>query len=705
MSDFSHVNVAVEDRPAKPFKYSHVVNTTANFGGVQTLNCQFVPLGQTKVKFNNSSTVRCSPIVAPTFGGMQQHCFHSFVGVSDIYPYYNEVLGQKPVNLYPGETSIIRNFPYSYTHFITLCLLRFCHVRVFKSNIDTHGNELDYIPQSESDYDTYYYDMFAPLFAGDPHIYQVPQVFRDSFKPSYVENPYTDEHPELLLAYSPDSADFILKPDFAYPGTQIDPFIICFYLTENGKMLYKHLIGCGYKFTLNYNESIKVSILPILAVAKAYFDNFRIAAYDNYTETPMYDLYQHYYRSHPNGCVSTNGEFDSVEYNCFLQILAYLSMTYYSEDVDYISCQIPITGDKPATDGTTNFSRIKIKNSYDNGQGGNSVGNRFRDGSNSDDSQPAFIAYQSGFTQLDDEILKKLYYWINQTSKVGFQLRDLLIQRGYSQYVDECKSSFIGHDINDIVIDSVVSLASTAQAPLGEFAGRAVAYNENRYYEYDCPEIGFVISMMSIVCGKNVVGQLNPQLLGTDPFTVYNPQLDGLGLESVPKAIVGKVNQFFDGNDTNVRDAEIFGLSPRFSGFKTAGNSAVANGDMLRFRFRDNYAPYYLDRLMTPRRVHSVYNEQSQGYHMAVDGNTDIWQAGKEWRFPCKYGWMGNFNRIFHVYDEKLAALPADYYEIVDNFIIHNYIDFTAFARMLPIADSWDTQEDEGKQPTISVNQ
>ena len=115
MSAFSKVNIGVENRPSKPFNYSHAVNTTANFGSVQTLQCQYVPLGGSKVKFKNDSLVRCSPIVAPSFGQITQHIMHSFVPAVDIYPYFNEVLGQKPVAFYPGESNIIKKFPFTNT--------------------------------------------------------------------------------------------------------------------------------------------------------------------------------------------------------------------------------------------------------------------------------------------------------------------------------------------------------------------------------------------------------------------------------------------------------------------------------------------------------------------------------------------------------------------------------------------------------------
>ena len=705
MSAFSKVNIGVENRPSKPFNYSHAVNTTANFGSVQTLQCQYVPLGGSKVKFKNDSLVRCSPIVAPSFGQITQHIMHSFVPAVDIYPYFNEVLGQKPVAFYPGESNIIKKFPFTNTHMLTLFLLQYTRYAVFKSNIDTHGNELDYVLQS-SEYhsSTYAETYFADLFNGGSG-YSVPSSFVSGFTSSLpsVYNATLEAQGEhaYLDAFTPKSADFVLKPDGAFPGTQIDPYIVCFYLTDQGKTLYKHMISCGYKFTMCSYDAIQVSILPLLACAKAYFDNFRIAVYDNYTTTPMYSLYQHYMRSNPGGCfVSGNGSFDSTEFSLFLQILDYLADTQFSEDPDYISSQVSQEGDLPATAESV-YDNIVLYNDANNGT---SVGERFNTAPNASGKAPSFIQGRYNFTQLDDEMLKKLYYWINQTSKTGYQLRDLLVQRGYSQYVDECRSTFIGHEVNDVIIEGVTSLAATDQAVLGEFAGRAVQKSEGQYFEFDCPEIGFIVSQMAIVAGKNVVGGLNPQLLGVDPFTIYNPQLDGLGFEATPKAILGKVNQIQYGT-TAQREKEVFGLSPRFTGFKTAGNSAVANGDMLRFRFRDTYIPYFLDRLMSSMHISSsVKNELSGGYRCKFDGLNDLWNAGKAWRFPNKYQWMGNFDRIFALFDETFA-FNQDVVEHLDNFIVHNYIDFTLFARMLPIADTFETQEDEGKEPTISVNQ
>ena len=84
--------------------------------------------------------------------------------------------------------------------------------------------------------------------------------------------------------------------------------------------------------------------------------------------------------------------------------------------------------------------------------------------------------------------------------------------------------------------------------------------------------------------------------------------------------------------------------------------------------------------------------------------------AGNSWRYPTRYGWLGNFDRIFAKIDEKNDGIAYDNLETDaigwnfynnDNFLSHGICDMNCYAPMKPIEESYGLNEDEANEGGI----
>lgn len=706
MTQFSNVNVGVKDRKKASFPMSHGVNTTADFGHVQTIQCTYLPLGDTTISYKLSSLVRLAPMVAPTFGKIQQHIFNNFCPCSKIYPYFENVLTGLPVTFKDVSTSeetevVIGKVPYTSAQILTMLFLGagHAHYTFWKRETDAQGKTFITPRPAE-----WYAENFSAVFDN------VFSIWNTQWSSFMNENLVAQTDPD----YSPDNAEYVSIDNDG------DTIVTFDFSTKTSQCLYKHFLNAGYKITFSGN-GYEVSLLPLMAIAKVIFDNQSVAMYDNYKSTPMWKLYNYYQSNLPhglsgfrNGATSEEG----VEIALFIDILSYLSQTYMTEDVNFVSAHVNNDSSFTQSSMSSLFGDLVLQGYYpgegptefpvkdkfilpgSNGSPDAGSGNAVNGGT------PSFALgyYNSSFSQLDDEMLKKLYYLQNKSSQVGFAMREQLVARGFNAFVDEVDSTMLGYQRMDIEIESVTSLSDTYNtstkqgASLGQFGGRGVGYKENDQITYTAKEYGYLVVTMAILPQSGFVLGLDKSVLQVDPTTIYTPELDGFGFESSPNAILGKNNQLQDMYDQE--DVETFGYIPRFTGIKCKNNRC--QGDMARRKYQNNYLPYQLDRILTPSHLNSspVPNSDSS-YYISLSLQPYLPEAGKEWRQPTRYAFLSNYNRIFQNYSEGQLL---SFNESIDNFVVHCWFDSTMYARMLPVADTFETQEEEGKENVVTFD-
>lgn len=503
--------------------------------------------------------------------------------------------------------------------------------------------------------------------------------------------------------------------DIAYEwsaGGSADHWTLLFRLSSFGKRLRKILIGCGYQ--LDLCSTTPVSLLPIFAYYKAYWNLFGLTQWQSWENTSLYML-QKYLSSYGIESIDTmltsQPHLDLI--SAFIRDLA---NTYVTDNVDFVSAHLPSTAVSP----TTNMPFVDV-NASDVVTEVDSQGTA--DGTPSLTVNGHSFISQLNHGELDSEYLKRLYKWTNKNTIVGRRIAEVLRSQGLGKYVDGCTTDFIGYTEDEITISDVVSTADTAFAGqqgsrLGQFGGKGVQYTEGKTFTFENDQFGYWITICAIVPETGYMKQFDPTLFARDKFSFYNPDFDSMGYEASTKRVV------VGGNDWNNTSPIVtgtldstFGYCPRYFGWKFATN--INNGDMSLRGTRNSYLPYTLDKYIPVNEPFIEYIPSSGNFRRTYEFEAaDLPIADERVYRPIgKYPWMSHFDRIF-AEDDSLTSPIYDSYESIfqrtadpleafvvngyDNFLIHNIINFVAYSPMKPVEESFETTDEDDKS-TMSV--
>lgn len=511
--------------------------------------------------------------------------------------------------------------------------------------------------------------------------------------------PVLDETTDADVEVTMEGADYVVEFNLPLPTSDNRTYLaIAFELSDYGKRLRKILQGCGYQIDLASTE--KVSILPLLAQYKAYFDVFGLQLYQGWETTAcagLIDYISNNFVTHINGfdyttgaenermfslpCYDTNDGMTLNNSRFIDFMLGEVANEWYTEDPDFIGAHIAKLAVSPKVDTTGFISVEQVDGSWKEGANitqppnPNAIGgsdgqveqNSYGYGLDSihqgiNEEVHGFIN-QIKHGEVDAELLKRMYRWTNRNTILGREIAKILRAQGLGKYVDECKSNYIGSTDTMITISDVVSMADTKVgdegSSLGEFGGKGLQYIEDKTLVFENDEYGYWITLATIVPEAGYTQGIDPTLKCLDKFNLYNPDFDAIGMELTEKdTIVGcryNVPSRFGGDDVIINKSTIgFGFIPRYSKFKVAQN--LVNGDFNRHNRRNIYLPYTLDKQLNVNDYDSSYRykqetgtDNSTGYatlkRSATTQNLPI--ASNIWRTPTKYAWLGNFNRIF----------------------------------------------------------
>lgn len=569
-------------------------------------------------------------------------------------------------------------------------------------------------------------------------------------------NPLIADMTEFDTQVTMEGADYMIE--FQVPMTGATGGVvncaIAFELSEYGKRIRKVLQGCGYQ--INFASTSYVSILPLLAQYKAYFDVFGLQLYKGWETTTCARLIDYiknnniakceinHYSAVSNimCCMPASSTTANITQNYYFVdfMLGEVANEWYTENADFIGAHLPQLAVSPKADP---FGFISVDTNGDidyganisNAPGNNGIGmslgqdanqgnNAWQLGDSGNNEVHAFIN-QVQHGQVDAELLKRMYKWTNRNTILGREIAKILRAQGLGKYVDECKSNFIGASDDMITISDVTSLAATSEASLGEFGGKGIQYCESKSLVFENDEFGYWVTLATIIPEAGYTQGVDPTLKVLDKMNFYNPDFDALGMEVTEKdTIVGNsyvgYNIAYNINPTY----KSFGFIPRYSKFKVCQN--LVNGDFNRHNKRDVYLPYTLDKQINLNDFDSTKFTYTQRTGEDPSDSSD-WSteevfvkkshtaehlpiACNVYRQPTKYGWLGNFNRIFR--DNPTAnewkgiesditgagdfkVLPGfdDFDE--DNFMSHGIYNVQCYAPMKPIEDSYGLEEDE----------
>lgn len=568
---------------------------------------------------------------------------------------------------------------------------------------------------------------FSPysfLCSGSP---ENPEFARQGIIASRFYNPVTMD----LEDVTPDNADYIIHNRFAEVGsTNYSYAILCFRLSDFGKRIRKILLACGYG--VEFNDSTPVSLMRLFALYKAWFDAFGITLYQSWETTNCAKLLQYYDSDYKYDWTATMQNPDSeppssdevLRRQTFVAFFADLADMWFTEEQDFITAHIRSAAVSPNDQVATWFDSTGTPN-----VGGDinvSEANVSPSEPNDISSSGNGHAYINNVlhSQLDSEILKRLYKVTNRNTIAGRRIAELLKAQGLGEYMKRCRSNFIGHwacevDVFDVTAtaDSYNS-AENRNSVLGEFVGKGVGNGKSKRFSYTAPEFGFILDLASMCPESGWTNGEDLSVRNIHKLDFYNPEYDGLGYELNPKSIVASdvVSASIPSSSAVTMAKQSFGFVPRYTRHKVARN--VMNGDFSLRSTRASFLPYSLDKYVAVGdRVTKTIQKatDSSGLEVMVMGKCLSPQrvpiASPMYRFLARFPWMGNLNRIFtNIGRDKLANVPFMYwgYDVNDgesvqawylvksddNFIVQNVYLYDYYAPMLAIEDSFETKED-----------
>lgn len=776
-SELGKISIGASKLPRSKFNFSHDYNTTMDFGTVFPIMSRLIN-PDTKTTLSKSFICRLAPMVAPTFGRMHFKTWSQFISCSDIFRNFDQLLSQTPVTRSSG-TFVPLSVPTIPLNLLTCFCLVGSSLSVYLDSVTTDSSSGEnltgiynpYLADSPGAFVSYFDDYFS---AGSASPTQVTSWLK--IKSSLQSNTsvqtwskqglYLDLNfclygselsypfyvPIQSTSYSVSSDNEVLacvsqngfmKGDayVGYKKTEWSPLTgsdlvytrhfkpsgmpyryvhYAFTLSSFGKRLRKLLLGCGYQLSLS--DPRPVSMLPLLACFKAYYDLFAVQRKLNWENTAtarimslMENGVQGTYSGSDKGSPSFASLFGYREYSSLcVEFIQELANMFYTAPVDYYSAMTDTPVESPSADGALKF--IDFDGSFPSNIDLNTeAGNH------------AFIDAVNHSAN-DSEFLKRLLRWTNINTIAGKRVAELLRAQGLGDYVDSHKSNFIGSTSSPITISDVVSQSDTfseatgSGSLLGEYGGRGLATDQSKTDVFETNCFGFYVVLGCLVPESGYYQGLDGTLGCLSKFDFYNREFDALGYDATPLDEICGNEDFSYQQDTiftpdgtsspqsGAKGLSTFGFAPRYSRLKVMQN--VVNGDMSLRSSRDAYLPYHLDKFIDLNgcdvSIASTGVESVRSYKM-LSLLRVLPKAGDTWRFPSRYPWIGNLNRIFANvgnYNENFKLFNSVFskqaqldftlcHNTYDNFMIHLLLNFVVYSPMLPIEKSYQTTDDE----------
>ena len=727
------------------FNLDHDYNSTLTFGETQPSFIREMIPGS-KIEIKNNSLVRLAPMPAPTFGRMKIENRSHFIPISSLVKHFQDSFLTQTIVSEGSKTFKVETLPHIQLARLCWYILTGAKCTIYKTaaldesyrqqtvkgfNVSdpTSKAALETLISSlqTSHYLTADQATTAPIGEyGENFLQIVPErLFNldDNLSPLDLTKCTTiplanrTSSAGLWGLSSVASTDTTGADDFAYGAvhmnsadyvhtvTRTDNSVIhfAFRLSNFGKRLRKILIGLGYQ--IDFRAKNEVSILPLFAYYKAYFDSFGLTLYQNYLHTNACRCLTDFdYNNYP----SYNDYDDTMLRQTFRNFIYDLGNCFATAPQDYISSHTTTTAVSPSPMSALSYINV------DTGDSPVSQTDSAYPSESTPTNPHAYIG-QIIHSHLDSEYLKKLYKWTNRNTIAGKRIREILVSQGYGDWIDKQKTFFIGQDEQRIEIMEISATADTTQiggSSLGEWAGKGRSEKQSKKHSYETDEHGYFITISTLIPEGGYTQALSDHVNELSKFDFYNPEFDSMGYDAsrFSETVCGTQNWSQHGGtqeDAQAELAETFGFKPRYLEKKEQFNKT--NGDFNLRSTRNSYLPYTLDKLIDvgEREVTESERISNEPYFIVkkLFPLTDIPSAGDVWRYYYRYAWLSNFNRIFvnggavqyfpqgneiDFISQEMEATQAD------NFLLHQYNEVTYYAPMLSISHSYETTDDYG---------
>lgn len=465
-------------------------------------------------------------------------------------------------------------------------------------------------------------------------------------------------------------------------------------LNNSGKLLRKILMGLGCQLA---PMDTPVSILPIIAYFRSYFDLFAPKRFVKYEQSYCYRAINKVVQSGQPMSTALFGN-DGIGWS---DIIDDLLSCFYTKNTDYYSAQII---------GLVNNYGSSLDASYipvykDSSSGSRpSLGQPANISEDLSNGTPPSLDLSGNLqhTQSQQNVLSRLTQFVNRRSVLGGKLAELLKSVfGISQKEVDEYNAYVGSMITDVEIGDVFSTAETQEASLGEYAGKAVGKGYSDNFNIDVDVHSLVLSISVLVPRTQYVNGMNPILSHSNYMDFYNPMFDGLTLVPSRKSSLYCPNTYLPYYDNS------FGNIPIYSEYKIK-TQGILSGDLSLPSTRNSFDSFTMDEVISPY----IYEENDGNgavNRVVQEINFENLVCGTMWRYLGRWLWLGRFDRIFvnnritledmfnnifgTFYDDIPYSNIRDHSRSDDNIVCHSIIDMKINSPMVPLANSMLTQD------------
>lgn len=474
-------------------------------------------------------------------------------------------------------------------------------------------------------------------------------------------------------------------------------------LNDSGKFLRKIFMGLG----LNLKPTnTPISLLPIYAYFKSYFETFAPKRFVKFEQTYFYTFINTLVNTGLDAPVlicSTSDQYSKgVSWS---NVIDDLLSCYYTKDTDYYSAQI--IGMINDYGRTVEQKYIGESYSLDDGITTN-VDTIY--GGHGFQSNVDLSGVKNGsallHTQAQQNILSRLTQLLNRRSVLGGKIAEFLKSTfGISTQAIEDYNGYIGSSSLDVNFSDVFSTAETSEGSLGEYAGKALAFGDGDTFKFETKIHTIVVAFSVIIPRTQYVQGIHPYLTHSKAEDFYNPMFDGLTLLPTRKS-----SFYCDGNFFAFDDNESsFGNIPIYSEYKTK-TCGILNGDLSLRSTRSTYDSFTMDEIISDiSHYEPNSNEPWKGNMTILQYNPKSLVAGTMWRYLGRWLWLGRFDRIFVNnrlnFNDFLSSLDPDpgidqgfntsrkLGRTDDNLIVHHVVDLLLDSAMVPLSGSFMTDD------------
>lgn len=669
-------------------KYTHNLdfdnNTTMEFGSVQPLLCQYL-LPKSDVNLNYRQLIRLAPMPTPSFARIFAKNYARFVPITDVVEYHEAFLSNKPY--YSKDRSFIpSSMPFTENRVLQYILLCLSQWSVYLAVDGEPTHYAVYNPGSnyESDYNRLMASFYAFIGLGSNPLRPLQQSL---YKPNLYCVPF-EESDYIVPVYNNSAPTDLSQPD---------GFIV-FRYSDVAKRLRKVFVGLGYGLSLD--DSNHVSLAPLLAFYKAYYDTFGMTRDKSFESTPCFNLIRHisnydldysmnmFAAANPSHSpLNIQGVFDDF--------IGSLGKMFYSTADNFLAAH--------RINPMNNASLPVSRQTFLEATGNDGVEFRFN---KLDTTTPGvrFADIQSKtpiIQQLTLDVLKRISRFVSKDSVIGYRISDWVKVHYGADVVSSLfeESNFIHQSSTPVDISDVFSTSDTADISqpekgeyLGAYAGKGIGFNKNGFtFHAPCHGYLFVFSCVVPVV-RDFVGS-DPTLYSVTSDEIPVPEFDALGYELTQRAAC--VGDNFIASHNEFPD-KAFGFVPRYSGYKVKKD--VVNGDMYLGYFKRDFQPYYLDRIPYNNHIKQFHKDGQTSYHLTLAMGVSP-SASTAWQSLDGNSAVGNFNRLF--YDE---GKPSDQFGNTDKFIVQTVFSFKVRNYLKPISDSYDTYDENVDTSSTKVS-